>query len=438
MNLQKVLAENMIRFGVKNLNAQSYKTLLNEGVKPGGAVDELPELELNYVGEASTSIKQKLAKYPGQTLYSAALVAIGAGFANIAARTKGLRGNVAQLGPTYYEGIIGFLSPYFDNLGAQSVNSNMYGDSPKANAKAVEALIQSCNFTYEKKDVSVYPGPRGGVATLGTTGGSTVENLGRQKGSNYESLINYLNRFNIGNILTGDFTQYNLSSMLDSNNYVDLLNAGIAANSVIVYTKSIYAPGQANKEIGTTTQGATAPIDKDYDVSFNGGDATVPPNDAEVTRAVADAIAMFPDGNISNLSIVSSASPEFNSKQGGPATLADYGTTPVTGTGQPTVGNDNIGKNIKLAYNRGVNFIAAINAGLVAQGKPEIQGYNIKWQISDKDGTKVPGRYAKVLWSKAGTPGKDVINLDNTGKAGTVTSGRETYTIYQHIFTAVS
>jgi hypothetical protein len=225
--------------------------------------------------------------------------------------------------------------------------------------------------------------------------------------------------------------------MLDSNNYVDLLNAGIAANSVIVYTKSIYAPGQANKEIGTTTQGATAPIDKNYDVSFEQGKSAVPTNDSEVAKAVADAIAMFPDGNITNLSIVSSASPEYGVITNVPGWEKSY-PKGITGTGNPGNGTDDASRNIKLAYDRGVNFVAAINAGLVAQGKPEIQGYNINWQISDKDGTKVPGRYAKVLWSKAGTPGKDVINLDNTGKAGTVISGRETYTIYQHIFTAVS
>ena len=147
---------------------------------------------------------------------------------------------------------------------------------------------------------------------------------------------------------------------------------------------------------------------------------------------------MFPDGNISNLTIVSSASPEFNSKQGGPATIADYGTTPITGTGQPNVGNDNIGRNIKLAYDRGVNFVNAINAGLVAQGKPEITNPTINWQISDKGGKLVAGRYANVLWSKAGTPGTEVGNMKDTGTPGGATQGKETFTIFQHVFTCVS
>jgi hypothetical protein len=431
MNLQKVLAENMIRFGVKNLNDQSYKTLLNEGVKPGGAVEDQPNLVLNYIGGAETAIKRVLAKYSKPNVYNAAILAVGAGFANIAAKTKGLRYDQKSKLNGGSEGIIGFLA------GTQSPTENFAYNDPKSDEKAVEALIQSCNFTYKRNDVSVYPGPRGGVATLGRVEYFAVADQGRQKGTNYESLIGYLNRFNLGNVITGDYTQYNLSLMLDSNNYVNLLDAQVATNAIYVYTKSTYAPGVANKEISTTTQGAAEPIDKNYDVSFEGGKAEVPTNDSEVARAVADAIAMFPDGNITNLSIVSSASPEFNEANGGPSTMADYGQN-TTGVGNPGAGRDDISKNKKLAYDRGVSFIAAINAGLVAQGKSEIQGYNINWQISDKDGTKVPGRYAKVLWSKTGTPGKAVTNLDNTGKAGTKTYGKETYTIYQHVFTPVS
>jgi hypothetical protein len=433
MNLQKLLAENMVRFGVKNLNAQSHKTLLNEGVKPGGVVEDQPNLVLNYIGGAETAITRALAKV-SKPNYNAAILAVGAGFANIAAKTKGLRYDQKSKLNGQHEGIIGFLT------GTQSPSENFAYNDKKLEEKAVEALIQSCNFTYKRDDVSVYPGPRGGVATLGRveySRGFTVNDQGRQKGSNYDNLISYLNRFNIGNVITGDFTQYNLSSMLDSNNYVDLLNAQVATNAIYVYTKSTYAPGVANKEISTTTQGATAPIDKNYDVSFEQGKFEVPTNDSEVARAVADAIAMFPDGNISNLSIVSSASPEYGVITNVPGWEKSY-PKGITGTGNPGNGTDDASRNIKLAYDRGVNFVAAINAGLAAQGKSEIQGYNINWQISDKDGTKVPGRYAKVLWSKAGTPGKDVTDLDNTGKAGTNTYGKETYTIYQHVFTPVS
>ena len=437
MNLQKLLAKNMVRFGTKNLTEQLYKTLLNEQVKAGGTVAELPDLEAGYRGKAETSITRALAKYPKGVRYRAAIIAIGAGFANLAAKIKGLRFDPKSVLNGDSQGIIDFLAPYSDGAGRSE--TSLFSDGPKTEEKAVEALIQSCNFTYEKKDVSVYPGQNGGVATLGRVDYMAVAHQGRQKSTNYNNLIEYLNRFNIGNVIFGDFTQYNLSSMLDSNNYVDLLNAQVATNAIYVYTNSIYAPGVANKEINTTTQGAEAPIDKVYDVNFTVGVATIPANDSEVARAVADAIAMFPDGNISNLSVVSSASPEFNEDNGGPSTMADYGQN-TTGVGNPGAGRDDISKNKKLAYDRGVSFIAAINAGLVAQGKPEISNPTINWQIADSGGLKTDskGRFSNVLWSKAGTPGKTVTNLDNTGKAGTSTDGKETYTIYQHVFTPVS
>lgn len=439
MNLQKLLAENMVRFGTKNLNEQLRKTLLNEVVKPGGLVEDQPKLVLNYKGGAETAITRALAGYAKPYVYNAAILAVGAGFANIAAKTKGLRSYKNSELNGEHEGIINFLAGKDPTEDFIFYNGQFQTRSDKkVEEKAVEALIQSCNFTYEKNEIAVYPGPNGGVATLGRVEYSAVASQGRQKGTGYETLISYLNRFNIGNVIFGDFTQYNLSSMLDENNYVDLLNAQVATNTIYVYTKSTFAPGVANKEINTTTQGAALPIDKVYDVNFKVNVATVPANDSEVARAVADAIAMFPDGNISNLSVVSSASPEYNEDNGGPSTMADYGQN-TTGVGNPGAGSDDISKNKKLAYDRGVNFVAAINAGLVAQGKPEMLNTSINWQISDTGGLETSlGRFANVLWSKAGTPGKDVTNLNNTGKAGTVTSGQETYTIYQHVFTPVS
>ena len=309
----------------------------------------------------------------------------------------------------------------------------------------VRPLIETAgNVGYEKTEVSVYPsvfpGQENGVATMGRVNQDlSATDTNKQFYSTYGNLIRYLNAFNLGNVIDGDFTQYRLAEMVDRTNHVNLLQAGPAVNTVIVYTATTNAPGQAGKEIGTRNVGATEPIDKVYDVNFTVGDATIPANDPEVAKAVKDAIAMFPDGNISNLSIVSSASPEFNKANGGPSTMADYGQN-TTGVGNPGAGRDDISKNKKLAYDRGVSFIAAINAGLVAQGKPEISNPTINWQIADKGGLNPAskGRFSNVLWSKAGAPGKDVPTLDNTGQAGVVTSGKETFTVFQHVFTCVS
>jgi hypothetical protein len=221
--------------------------------------------------------------------------------------------------------------------------------------------------------------------------------------------------------------------MIDANQYADLQKTVSAVNKIYVYTPGTKIPNVAGKELTSTTVGASAPVPKQYDVSFDSGVATIPANDAEVATAVQDAIAMFPDGNISNLTVVSSASPEYNKNAGGPSSMADYGQN-TTGTGDPGAGTDNISKNKKLAYDRGVSFMTALNAGLAAQGKPEITGYTINWQISDKGGVKVPGRYAEVQWEKAGSKGTEVPGAKSTGTVGAKTSGIATFNITQHEF----
>ena len=440
MNLQKLLAENMIRFGVKNLNEQLYKTLLNEGLKPGDPVTPTVALELDtdFNLSAKTELTSKFGKYgKNKVLSSAALLAVAAGATKLSAVNKSIN--------KQHRNVISFV-----NLLAGNEDRGGF-EGPKELA-AVDAILQkSANFTYEVTSIAVYPDPRGTgfVATLGKTGDSPgrindfsaatleVSNQGKQISSRYATLIKYLSQFNLSNVSDGDFTQYRLSSMLDAENYVDLLKAEVASNTVIVYTATTNNPDEANKAVNTTTQGAAEPIDKLYNVNFAQKIATVPPNDSEVGKAVADAIAMFPDGNITNLSIVSSASPEYGAITNVPGWEKSY-PKGITGTGNPGNGTDDASKNIKLAYDRGVNFVAAISAGLAAQGKPEISNPTINWQISDKGGSRISlGRYANVLWSKAGTPGKDVTNVANTGTTGEKISGGKTYTIFQHVFTAV-
>ena len=440
MNLEKLIAENMIRFGVKNLNNQLYKTLLNEGLSPGDPVTPTFALELDtdFNLSAKTVLSQKIGKYgKNKVLSSAALLAVTAGAAKLSAVNKSIN--------KQHRNVISFV-----NLLAGNEDRGGF-EGPKELA-AVDAILQkSANFTYEVTPIAVYPDPRGTgfVATLGRAGDSPreindfsaatleINNQGSQFSTSYSTLIKYLSQFNLSNVSDGDFTQYRLSSMLDAENYVDLLKAEVASNTVIVYTATTNAPNAANKSVNTTTQGAAEPIDKLYNVNFAQKIATVPPNDSEVGKAVADAIAMFPDGNITNLSILSSASPEYGAITNVPGWEKSY-PKGITGTGNPGNGTDDASKNIQLAYDRGVNFVAAINAGLAAQGKPEISNPTINWQISDKGGSRTSlGRYANVLWSKAGTPGKDVTNVANTGKVGEKISGGKTYTIFQHVFTAV-
>jgi hypothetical protein len=421
--MKNILAENLLRFGVKNLDKSLTRTFLNEGLQPG---------ELGYGGSAvdttnwPSNIGSNFAKYSN-------IIAPG-GF---------------KSGATFFAGAM--VAAIYEKYAKDKKLQKLGFDALSSNIELITLVADS--IQYSNQAVEVFPSPKvpTQVATIGSVNGTgTKETPGSVKGtatvsSEYIKVINFLNRFNFTNVTNGqtylpaneqpDYNQYDLSEMVNSVNYVNLYKTTIATKSLIWYTPTNKQPNVAGKETGTEVVGAQAPQPKAYDVSFETDSSNIPANDPEVAKAVQDAIAMFPDGNISNLTVISSASPEYNNRAGGPKTLADYGQTPLSGTGKPAAGTDFKSKNIELAYNRGVSFMNALNAGLTAQGKPQVAKYTIQWQISDKGGVKVPGRFAQVNWEKAGTPGKEGGTMQSTGTEGGVISGKETFTIFQHKFT---
>lgn len=426
--MKNTLAENLLRFGVKNLNESLVRTLLNEGIKGGDQIDTLDPTKVdqeNWPSEMAAMFANykgiKAPKINGDTFFAAAATAA-------------------------------FSQKYRSDKRFQKQFSSSNTTLISSNPEYAQILMQiASSIQYNKQSVNVYPAPAAPttVATIGKLKNSAYQvQRVDQSNSDYSGMIGYMNSFNLQNVsnyqtdinidsrfqFATDFTQYDLTQMVDQNNYVNLFQTSIAANSLIFYTQGDKTPNTANKETGTQVVGAQAPQPKAYDVSFETDSANIPANDTEVAKAVQDAIAMFPDGNISNLTVISSASPEYNSRGGGPRTLADYGQTPLTGTGKPAAGTDFKSKNIELAYNRGVSFMNSLNAGLKAQGKPEVANYTVQWQISDKGGVKVPGRFAQVNWEKAGTPGKEVGTMQSTGTTGATTAGKETFNVFQHTF----
>jgi hypothetical protein len=450
MNLERLLAENMIRFNTKNVNGAMLRTLLNEGYIAGAQVSTQASLG-GIKGDSSTNsnINTYLGKYAstkivyGQGIYETlATPAMNAlTYATIASiqTDKAVQKLLKSVNKsaTFYQAETEEMRNTLTYGGQYGGFSG--GETVTQELQRVAAELTK-NITYTTQVVDIYPPPpgiKGQVATVGKAATEYVDSAGKQTTSGYDALYRYMNAFNLYNTAVSntapDYTQYVLSDMVDANQYVDMQKTVSAINKIYVYTPGTKSPNVADKSVASTTVGATQPVAKDYDVSFDSGVATIPANDSEVAKAVQDAIAMFPDGNISNLTVLSSASPEYNSKSGGPSTLADYGQN-TTGTSDPGAGTDNVSKNKKLAYDRGVSFMTALNAGLAAQGKPEITGYTINWQISDKGGVKVPGRYAQVQWEKAGTPGTAVTKTTATGTAGTTTGGQASYNMTQHEF----
>ena len=443
MNLERLLAENMARFGTKNLSKATLRTLLNEAYAAGANVSEFQGIPKESPEGGNPAIAQYLGKYASTkiqhmrstgTLVFDALMALT--YATLAAVKTDKALIKLQKGkdrPLNYDDVYQFIKG--------SANSGVYDGNGTTGQAIQQAVIAKAGelttqVTYNNTSVDIYPGvtnPKS-IATVGRAMNLQVIKPGTQVASSYDGLMKYMNTFNQANVMEGDFTQYVLSDMVNTQQFVDLQITVSANNNLYVYTPGTKSPDVADKELTSTTVGASAPVSKQYDVSFDSDSSAIPAGDTEVAKAVQDAIAMFPDGNISNLTVVSSASPEYNKANGGPATLADYGQTPTSGTGDPGAGTTNIAKNIKLAYDRGVSFMNALNAGLEAQGKPAVTGCTVNWQISDKGGSKVPGRFTNVQWEKAGSKGTEVPGAKSTGVAGATTDGKATFNMTQHQF----
>ena len=241
MNLQRLLAENMTRFGTKNLSTAVRRTLLNEGSTAGTApeasiIDGIGAT-LQTVSSYNNVIGTWLQPYDGikmpnaggmDSLGDAALGALFmATFAKVSADKKFARA-----------------------VGAANVNRGdlfqvMVGNLGLADSTQVEVLRTTAaettkQITYAATKVDVYPSPKNAslIATLGRASDAGVEAQQQQMGSDYKTLANYLNAFNMGNVLhtAPDYTQYNLSTMVDQNNFVNLLITGVESNKLIVYT----------------------------------------------------------------------------------------------------------------------------------------------------------------------------------------------------------
>lgn len=443
MNLERILAENMVRFGTKNLNESMRRTLLNEGLRPGDEVGgEASNLStfvksISDISENNPTVGNWLKQYAStrfigstnEILSDVAMAALAVAVFQELQKNPKSKKNITN--------------PYICLELIQSPNSISIDDSIKTLvSETASNIVQRIQYNNKMIPIIVFQDaanafrvPTSGLIT-GTQGIYSISEITKQSNSRYDAVSGYTSHFNLQNVGGNasdpglDFKQYDLSNMPD-NTYgpgvIDLTVTAAFPQTLIVYTKS-----ERTKPITDVGEPAPGePDTRDYDISFDRDVATVSPDDPEVLRAIKDATEMFPDGKITNLTIVSSASPEFNSDQGGPRTLADYGQIATTGKGDPGDGTDFISRNIKLAYDRGLNFVNAINAGLVAQGRPGIQNPTIQWQISDQGGQKVKGRFSQIQWASAGTPEP---STPTTRTKGTTTEFKKQGEILQHIW----
>ena len=286
------------------------------------------------------------------------------------------------------------------------------------------------------------PGAKGSQWRVDTIGkvSSFEAKEGKTDHSHLEAMCSYINTFNLENWRTGDFTQYDPSKILNADKIVDLTAASPAIVNQPGYLMLVglgevsTTAGQIDKKQGLT-QGEAAKTGS-VAISFTTGSADTDdggvkvdakhPKVQEIGKKITDYLGET--GVIDSMVLTSSASPDYNAKGGGPATLADYATKkkPTSGNAAPASVVDFYDQNAKLAYDRGVTFSNALQQYL--GGHLKANSIKVAWKIS----TDEPGGGKNISYSIA-TQSVAPQKIETTEFQGAkVTTNRQSMTIYPY------
>jgi hypothetical protein len=222
---------------------------------------------------------------------------------------------------------------------------------------------------------------------------------------------------------------FDFSSVSANNNYSSKIVMRLASDSTLaLFSRQVDAE--------TTVTAASVPMEAGIDVPFK--KATIAQGGADVPESYLpqiDAIAKeinekFGGKSIANFKLVSSASPDYGKIGKGPGWEKNY--TSTSGTTDPGNGTDDATANQKLAYQRGVNFMDALNSSLKKAGHPGFNSYEVNWQISNTGGPNDNGIFVDLkLAENAAQPKietKTTVSGEQTD-AGSKTDGSEIATL---------
>lgn len=259
--------------------------------------------------------------------------------------------------------------------------------------------------------------------------------------SNLTYLVTFVNSYNT-NAYALNLPQYKLSDRL-KDGFIDLLTQAGRSESGAEYgsgsssaskTGSFYlystkkqlaqsADGTESEE--TTEVGGTQAATSQYDTDFATGEAdcTTSKVAAAVKSAAYEIFQLWPAGKGPTMfKLTSGASADYNGKL--PAS---------TGTGQTFPGaTPNEKANQKLAYDRGFNFMTAVNAELVRMGHPGYQTFEVNWVIGDTGGPAKTGKYVDLmLASQATSPTVTVVKKYDSILVGANSTGFTSGILYE-------
>jgi hypothetical protein len=258
---------------------------------------------------------------------------------------------------------------------------------------------------------------------------------GKKGYSALDSVMRYINAFNLRNWVLGSGVQYDPNKILNDNNRVDLTSN---SNSTIDEKGFLYlvSPGEfvqskgEREDVDQVVQGEEAKSGA-VEVSFGNMKYAVDPTNPKV-KEIGDKIKSYlgDQGTIKAITITSSASPSWNGAKTGLS----------NGTGAPGGGKltkDNFASetselgNQYLAYLRGERFEAALHAYL-GDAYPANAKTTIAWKVStDAPGS---GKHIKYTVTTTGKAPQTITKTEFQGGDGEVKKGVAELVIYKVTF----
>ena len=258
---------------------------------------------------------------------------------------------------------------------------------------AVAAAVPTLGLTLERGDsIQLYGKAAGVIDTQGTSSSKSWSNTGKVGTTTIDRICGYINAFNLQNWASGDFTQYDPTKILTDEKLVDLTGSNPesarreAGYLILVSPAKATVTGGDRGSSTTFTEGEESKTGS-VAIAFTTGRADiddkgvkVDANHPSVKEIGSKIISYLGDSGVAeSMTLVSSASPDYGAIKNVAGWEKSY-PKGTTGTADPGAGADDAGKNMKLAYDRGVTFRTALTAYL--GGHLKANSIGVSWKIS--------------------------------------------------------
>ena len=258
----------------------------------------------------------------------------------------------------------------------QAIVQHMGGGNIK---KGVKLLVRAIKEQGQKLfvDQKTLPVNLSGtqIATHGNVMQNRVETDSRRAMNNRTvptTLVTYLNGFNMS-AYANDGEIYDVETM-DDGGFLNFMQGPNDPGGLLI----IYSLSKGMKQTAET--GTEDVVEKGYeatgryDTDYKSGDST--PDPKLVAKAVNEISQMFPaDVEIDVFNLQAGASANWGSEK----------LPNSQGKGDTGYAEGNEGKNQKLAFDRGNNFMMAVNKGLKAKGHPGFDNYVVNWKVEGQN-----------------------------------------------------